>query len=124
MPKLKKLPLFFSLFSIFPTIANSFTLLDAWQAALGYSADFSAAKHERDAESEKKNRHGPSCCLKSMPTPLTKNSLILFPPTPKAAAGMYRRRRSYSTEACLPNISRVKLMRKWQMHVYTAAKTN
>ena len=56
MPKLKKLPLFFSLFSILPTIANSFTLLDAWQAALGYSADFSAAKHERDAESEKKNQ--------------------------------------------------------------------
>ena len=56
MPKLKKLPLFFSLFSVLPTIANSFTLLDAWQAALGYSADFSAAKHERDAESEKKNQ--------------------------------------------------------------------
>ena len=56
MPKLKKLPLFFSLFSILPPIANSFTLLDAWQAALGYSADFSAAKHERDAESEKKNQ--------------------------------------------------------------------
>ena len=56
MPKLKKLPLFFSLFSFLPVFAESFTLLDAWQAALGYSADFSAAKHERDAESEKKNQ--------------------------------------------------------------------
>ena len=30
--------------------AHSFTLFDAWQAALEYSADYSAAKYERDDE--------------------------------------------------------------------------
>lgn len=34
--------------------AHSFTLFDAWQAALEYSADYSAAKYERDAEAAKK----------------------------------------------------------------------
>lgn len=55
MLKLKTLPLIFPLAFISP-VASGFTLLDAWRAALNYSADFSAAKHERDAESEKKNQ--------------------------------------------------------------------
>ena len=55
MLQLKTLPLFFSLVFLTPT-TYAFTLLDAWQAALNYSADFSAAKHQRDAESEKKNQ--------------------------------------------------------------------
>ncbi|OSI15949.1 type I secretion protein TolC [Neisseria dentiae] len=55
MLKLKTLPLFF-LFAFITPAANGFTLLDAWRAALDYSADFSAAKHERNAESEKKNQ--------------------------------------------------------------------
>ncbi len=55
MLKLKPLSLLFLLASAAPT-AHAFNLLDAWQAALNYSADFSAVKHQRDAESEKKNQ--------------------------------------------------------------------
>lgn len=55
MANLKIIPLccFISLIS---APASAFTLLDAWQAALDYSADFSAAKHQRNAEAEKKNQ--------------------------------------------------------------------
>lgn len=36
------------------TPARAFDLLEAWQAALNYSADYAAAQHERDAEQERK----------------------------------------------------------------------
>ena len=42
--------------SINITKAKAFDLFEAWEAALGYSADYSAAKHARDAEKEQKNQ--------------------------------------------------------------------
>lgn len=56
MSKLKTIPFIFSLTCAAVPAAHAFTLADAWQAALNYSADFSAAKNERDAEAEKKNQ--------------------------------------------------------------------
>lgn len=57
MAKFKTLPLLLSSCALaLPAASHAFNLLDAWQAALSYSADFSAARHERDAESEKKNQ--------------------------------------------------------------------
>lgn len=39
---------------VYAAPAQAFDLLEAWQAALNYSADYAAAQHERDAEQERK----------------------------------------------------------------------
>ncbi|ASK27268.1 TolC family outer membrane protein [Neisseria chenwenguii] len=47
---------FTALLLAFPVAGHAFTLADAWLAALNYSADHSAARHERNADREKKNQ--------------------------------------------------------------------
>ncbi|WP_193004271.1 TolC family protein [Neisseria yangbaofengii] len=56
MSKLKRLPLVFVSVSLLSPAVGAFTLKDAWEAALKYSADFSAARNERDADAEKKHQ--------------------------------------------------------------------
>ena len=56
MSKLKRLPLVLAAGVLLSPEIGAFTLKDAWEAALNYSADFSAAKNERDADAEKKHQ--------------------------------------------------------------------